>query len=155
EHAGLDLTLTGFDSRELDGLLQSLDARAKHDQPEHFDLDAALADVGRVPLRTEPGDLWVLGRHRPHCGDTPQPETYQRLMVGERAALLATDPPYLVDYTGGDHPSSKADRGRRTKDRHWDEYHDPEVSVDFFVSFLRAALAHCEERVPVYQWHAH
>ncbi|MCK9495477.1 MAG: site-specific DNA-methyltransferase [Dehalococcoidia bacterium] len=151
----IDLTLTGFDTRELDTLLASLDADVRRDQLEQFDIDAALADVERVPLRTEPGDLWVLGRHRLLCGDSTQTATYERLMAGERAALLATDPPYLVDYTGGQHPSSKAIGGRKTKDRNWDEYHDPEVSVDFFVSFLRAALAHCTERVPVYQWHAH
>jgi hypothetical protein len=33
-------------------------------------------------------------------------------MDGMQAALLATDPPYLVDYTGGEHPPSKANRGK-------------------------------------------
>ena len=40
------------------------------------------------------------------------------------------------------------------KDKHWDDYVDPETSVAFFTDFLRIALAHCTERVPVYQWHA-
>lgn len=152
---GLDLTLTGFDAGELDTLLQLLDVRERRDQVEHFDLNAALAEAERIPPRTEPGDVWVLGRHRIICADSTRPETYERLMAGEQAALLATDPPYLVDYTGGDHPASQANRGRPTKNRHWDEYRDPEASVDFFLSFLQAALAHCREGVAVYQWHAH
>ena len=41
---------------------------------------------------------------------------------------MATDPPYLVDYTGGNHPASKGNQGKPSKDKHWDEYVDPEAS---------------------------
>jgi DNA modification methylase len=152
---GIDLGLTGFEEDELTTLIDSLGARDRRTREETFDVDVALAELGQVPARTQPGDVWVLGRHRLICGDSTQPETYARLMQGERASLLATDPPYLVDYTGGDHPPSRANRGRKTKDRNWDEYHDPEASVTFFAGFLQAALPHCIEAVPVYQWHAH
>ena len=74
-------------------------------------------------------------------------------MSGEKATLLATDPPYLVDYQGGNHPQSSVNKPD-VKDKHWDDYVDPETSVAFFADFLRIALQHCVERVPVYQWHA-
>jgi len=74
-------------------------------------------------------------------------------MKGEKAQLLATDPPYLVNYTGGNHPPSRANRPE-TRDKDWDSYKDPETSVGFYVAFLRAALPHLVERAPVYQWHA-
>jgi len=75
-------------------------------------------------------------------------------MAGERASLLATDPPYLVDYQGGNHPQSWANGGRKTKDKHWDDYRDPDAASGFFTDFLRVWLAHSVEGVPVYQWHA-
>jgi hypothetical protein len=38
-------------------------------------------------------------------------------MAGERAALMATDPPYLVGYEGGQHPASEANGGAGAKDK--------------------------------------
>lgn len=76
--------------------------------------------------------------------------------------LLATDPPYLVDYDGTNHPAEhhkkagrkKTKSGNEVGNKHWDDYIDPEASVEFFEAWLRIALEHCVERVPVYQWHA-
>ncbi len=50
---------------------------------------------------TQPGDCWLLGKHRLLCGDATKPEDLQRLMAGETASCLWTDPPYGVNYTGG------------------------------------------------------
>ena len=50
-------------------------------------------------------------------------------MDGKRAALMATDPPYLVDYDGGNHPNTEANGGKwgnPTKEKHWDAYTDHE-----------------------------
>jgi DNA modification methylase len=60
-------------------------------------------DVPELPADpvTQPGDLWLLGPHRLLCGDTTRREDLERLMAGERAACLWTDPPYGVGYVGG------------------------------------------------------
>jgi len=55
-------------------------------------------DPGTRGVRT--GDLWELGGHRLLCGDCTNPEHVRRLMDGERAAMLFTDPPYGIRYTG-------------------------------------------------------
>ena len=47
---------------------------------------------------TQPGDLWVLGRHRLVCGDSTDPETVARVLDGEKPALMVTDPSYGVEY---------------------------------------------------------
>ena len=70
----------------------------------------------------------------------PSAEDVKRLMTGERASLMATDPPYLVDYQGGAHPASEANKGVPGKDKHWDQYVDHEHSVAFYVDFLRVAI---------------
>jgi hypothetical protein len=35
---------------------------------------------------------------------------------------MATDPPYLVDYTGGEHPATRAKQGKANRNKNWDEY---------------------------------
>lgn len=81
-------------------------------------------------------------------------------MAGKRAILMATDPPYLVDYTGGMHPSAskasdkKWEKALSTKDKQWDDYIDHDHSVAFYVDFLRCALdVALAESVAVYQCH--
>ena len=40
------------------------------------------------------GDIWQLGRHRLMCGDSTDRETVDRLMDGQKADMVFTDPPY-------------------------------------------------------------
>ena len=150
----VDLSLSGFSEDELQKLLKSLDARDKRDKIEDFNLEDALATAEAAPV-TQPGDLWLLGDHRLLCGDATNEEDVARLLGGETAALLATDPPYLVDYRGGNHPAAKSRKSRPERDQHWDDYADPEASVTFYQTFLQLGLAHCVPNPPVYQWHAH
>jgi DNA modification methylase len=51
--------------------------------------------------RSKPGELYQLGPHRLLCGDATDPAQVESLMAGERAALLATDPPYGVRLDHG------------------------------------------------------
>lgn len=88
-----DLTLTGFDSREIDAFLRvatRLDADTVDDAPE----------APAVPV-TIPGDVWLMGAHRLICTDATVAANYARLLPdGERADMIWTDPPYNVAYEG-------------------------------------------------------
>jgi len=49
---------------------------------------------------TEPGDIWILGKHRLMCGDSTSLEAVQRLMAATQPAMLFTDIPYNVAFNG-------------------------------------------------------
>ncbi len=51
-----------------------------------------------VETRCKPGDLWLLGEHRLLCGDSTNIQHVERLMNGEKADMVFTDPPYGVSY---------------------------------------------------------
>ena len=150
----VDITLTGFSEDELQKHLKSLESREKRERLETFDLDEAMAAAQAAPV-ARTGDLWLLGDHRLLCGDSIDGGDVGRLMNGEKASLMATDPPYLVDYTGGNHPASKGNQGKPSKDKHWDEYVDPEASVEFYRKFLTLSLEHLKPNSAIYQWHAY
>lgn len=89
--ANYDLTLTGFDQHELDKLL--MDAAATEHDPD------AVPDVPAEPVVRE-GELWLLGNHRLHCGDSTNGVHVGYLLGGSPADMVWTDPPYNVDYEG-------------------------------------------------------
>ena len=93
--ADFDVTLTGFDLKEIDDLFK--DTLKEGVKEDDFDVDAEL----QKPVLTRPGDVWTLGRHRLVCGDSTKAETFELLMAGKRANLVVTDPPYNVNYEGG------------------------------------------------------
>jgi len=142
-----DLAPLGFDAGELDALLQPQTGRSDPDD---------LTELAVEPL-SKPGDLWLLGRHRLLCGDATEAQDVARLMDGKRAALMATDPPYLVNYAGGTHPPTEGNGGKagRAFERHWDTYVDPETSIDFYSAFLTCARQYALTQKPaIYQWFA-
>jgi DNA modification methylase len=90
-----DLTITGFEIAEIDLIIQDHDNEA---EPDALD-DVAPPDAD-APVVTRHGDLWQLDRHRVLCADATQPEAYDRLLAGEAAQMVFTDPPYNVPIGG-------------------------------------------------------
>ena len=139
---------TGLDAEDIRSLLEGAGAAPKGEDP----------GPGEVPEHpvSQLGEVYELGPHRLMCGDSTNLEHVRRLMAGERAALCATDPPYLVDYDGTNHPQSfQAQVNQKVNNKEWDAYKDPAASVDFFANFIAAALAEALVENPAfYQWHA-
>ena len=107
---------------------------------------------------TRPGDLWVLGDHRLLCGSSLDVSDVARLMGGKKAVLFATDPPYLVDYDGTNHPSKK--NSAKDKNKDWSEtygatWDDSSQGPEFYEGFIGTAIEHAiEENAAWYCWHA-
>lgn len=85
-----ELGLLGFAEDELNRLLASGDATGE-----------GLTDEDDIPEPpddpiTQPGDVWVLGKHRLLCGDSSKPADVDRLLDGQVIHLVNTDPPYNV-----------------------------------------------------------
>lgn len=85
-------------------------------------------DADEVPEVKEPfvksGELWLLGNHRLLCGDSTKKEDVERLMNGEEADLVFTDPPYNVNYKSIDGKTIENDS----------------MSDEDFLSFLTSAF---------------
>jgi DNA modification methylase len=80
-----DLSLTAFDSREIDELLAGE--------------GAATAEGAQEPAGeavTKPADLWICRDHRIVCGDATSEEAVDALVRGAVPALMVTDPPYGI-----------------------------------------------------------
>jgi site-specific DNA-methyltransferase (adenine-specific) len=75
-----------------------------------FDLDIdeesaeVVEDDFEAELPAEPkaklGDIYQLGRHRLMCGDSTSVTDVDKLLDGERADMIFTDPPYNVAFNG-------------------------------------------------------
>jgi len=83
-----ELGLTGFSQDDLVRLMEPGGNEGLTD-PDHIPEppDEAI---------TQPGDLWILGKHRLLCGDSSKPEDVDRLLDGAKIHLVNTDPPYNV-----------------------------------------------------------
>ena len=87
-----DVTVTGFEMAEIDLLLGEVEAK-----PDPGDIVPATSPR---PAVTRLGDIWQIGPHRLICGDATDLETSARLLDGERAQMIFTDPPYNVKING-------------------------------------------------------
>src|SRR3979490_144389 len=88
------LEVTGFDMPEIDLLIEGASGGP---EPDANDL---LPPVATGPAVTRPGDTWILGPHRIHCGSALDEAAYRMLMAETRAAVVFTDPPYNVPIDG-------------------------------------------------------
>lgn len=135
EAEAFDLSLTGFDEKELSDLFKTENQDVEDDD---YDLTKALEKASFV----EKGDVWVVGRHRLVCGDATNPEDVNKLMDGKRANLVLTDPPYNVGFKSSDGLTIKNDKQKN------DEFYN------FLFSAFKNMVDHCEHGASAYCFHA-
>ena len=115
----------------------------EEEETEIVEDEAPEVDEDAEPI-TKLGDIWQLGRHRLMCGDSTSIEDVEKLMGGQLADMLLTDPPYNVSYEG------------KTKD-HLTIQNDS-MDNDSFRQFLRDAFTSADAVMKpgavFYIWHA-
>jgi len=90
-----DIDVTGFSIPEIDGLIEGL-----HPEEAGDPADELMPTIAEGPSVCHAGDLWYLGSHRLLCGDARKVEPFEKLMCGEKAQMIFTDPPYNVPIDG-------------------------------------------------------
>jgi DNA modification methylase len=91
----------------------------------------------------------LLGDHRLLCADSTNAKDVARLLDGEKAALCATDPPYLVDYTGERPNDSGKDWTANYREI------DIKDADSFFRRLFRNVISSVAPNAAIYCWHAH
>ena len=94
-----DMDLTGFSSEEIAAL--TIDKTVGLTDPD----DAPEPPVNPV---SEPGDTWLLGKHRIRCGDSTSADDVAALLNGVEPHLMVTDPPYGIGYEYRTHDDQSA-----------------------------------------------
>lgn len=127
-----------------------------------FDIDTIMGDMGRglsgtdedavpeisenEPVVSKRGEVYVLGRHRLMCGDSTKAEDVTRLMAGEKARMVFTDPPWNVAYgeTKKDNPQGYKVRTILNDKMTTDDFHA------FMDAVFRCMVGASEKGCPTY-----
>ena len=123
-----DLSLLGFDDKELDALLS----------PEIVD---GLTDEDAVPdtpiePKTKLGDIYILGNHRLMCGDSNDVNALNKLLEGSIPNAIVTDPPYGIGIDGQKKSISNNPKHKRKHHefRGWDAERPDEGIFNYIVA---------------------
>ncbi len=131
---GFDLDLTGFSADEIAALMPEQIEPGLTDEDE-------VPEVSQTPV-TVLGDVWILGKHRLMCGDSTSIDAVEKLMAGQKADVLFTDPPYGINF--------KPQRG--THDIILNDNLDGAEFDDFLDGVFAAALAVMKPDTYAFVW---
>ena len=135
-----ELLQADFDTEELEDWGLDVDFAIEEEEKEVVEDEVP----EEVETRCKLGDIWQLGSHRLMCGDSTNITDVEKLMNGELADLLITDPPYNVNYEG------------KTKERLTIE--NDKMSDSNFREFLKDAFIAADSVMKAgavfYIWHA-
>ena len=133
-----DIDLLGFDDDFLSGLLEEEPADGLTDEDE-------VPEPPETPV-TVLGDIWQLGNHRLMCGDSTSIDAVEKLMDGNKADMVFTDPPYGVSYTGGHNKKKRSGIIADTL--------EGENLTGLFYGALSAAITVVKDGAAFYVWYA-
>ena len=141
----IDLEMLGFSAEELDGLLNALEPT------EGLTDEDAVPEPPPEPI-TKPGDIWILGKHRLMCGDSTSVDAVDKLMKGQKADMVFTDPPYgMFLDTNYDSMFSNDKNHKKTGNRFDAVKGDHEDFNPEFINTIFATFDYCKE---IFLWGA-
>jgi DNA modification methylase len=142
-----DLSLLGFSEKELSQLviddfdIEEISPVKEYEQKKQSEQPVFNEDIVQEPPQepiTKRGDIWILGNHRLMCGDSTSQDDVAKLMDGQKADMVFTDPPYNIDYQG------VKDKREKIKNDKMDDA--------AFKDFLTQSLYSCETMYVCCSW---
>ena len=118
EDAHFNIDILGFSNKELENYRDEFETN-----DEELEFENEVPDFVENPVARR-GDVWILGDHRLLCGDATSQTDVEKVMDGEKAQMVFTDPPYNVNY-------ESANTGKIINDN---------MSDNEFLTFLIAAF---------------
>ncbi|MDD4450457.1 MAG: site-specific DNA-methyltransferase [Sphaerochaeta sp.] len=132
--------LTGYSAEDLADIIAAMEG-ADDTQDDQAD---AVAIPDNIPM-SKAGDIWNLGQHRLLCGSATDKAAVARLMNGEKAQLVNTDPPYGVSY---ETQSGKFDMIKN------DDLTGDDLMATLLIPAFKNYVEHTEDEAAFYIWHA-
>lgn len=128
------MSIQDIDMSEFEFDMSFLDEEAEIEEDD-FDLEEALEKVEEPKAKI--GDIYQLGNHRLMCGDSTNKEDVSKLMNGEKADMVFTDPPYNIAYKGI--------KDNRT-------IQNDKMKDEDFIEFLQKSIMVCETAYVCCSW---
>jgi DNA modification methylase len=132
-----------WDAEELDAWGLDVPDFGKELEAEEDDFETP---EGGIETDIVLGDLFEIGEHRLLCGDSTDSDAVAKLMNGQKADMVFTDPPYGVSYTGGH--NKKQRKGIES-----DEFQNEDLS-NLFQDSINNACIFSKDTSPFYIWYA-
>ena len=128
-----DLREWGLDDKQLKAWKSDVSALSAMLESDKTNTDAE-PEIDRAAELLEKwgvqtGDLWQIGEHRLLCGDSTKREDVERVLGGERADMVFTDPPYNVASKSRNYAADKSKAMKDLSDSEWDK--DFDISAVF------------------------
>ena len=139
EVEGFDLKLLGFDEKELNALLEPEIVEGLTDEDD-------VPDIPDEP-KSKLGDIYILGDHRLMCGDSTSIDAVEKMMDGDKASLVVTDPPWNVAY--GTNLANNA-QGYKQRTIMNDNFETTQEWEDFLSGFMGNIIAFTMKGCPIY-----
>lgn len=121
-------------------------------QEDNFDIEEELSKISEPG--TKNGDVYLLGVHRLMCGDSTSEEDVSKLMNGQKAKLIFTDPPYNVDYKSQAGYSYDSEKFGSNGQKIFNDDKSDEDCLAFYSAVLKNLYNHSEDEATLYWWFA-
>lgn len=124
-----DMEVTGFSKTEIS---QIFDRYGQEKDPDQCDFEALVESV-KEP-KTKRGDRIVLNNHVILCGDSSLYDDVKLLLRDQMVHLVNCDPPYNVNYLGGNRPKPQTARPKQS--HNWDRIYSDNLSEESYEALL-------------------
>lgn len=145
-----NIELTGFDLPEISSLFDSQNEA----EEDNFNTDEVAQSIEK-PI-TQKGDLIELGKHRIFCGDSSNSSDLKKLIGKDKVNLVHTDPPYNVNYYGGNRPNASS---RPKNSKQWARIYSDNMDQAGYEKWLKKVFQNItpclQKGTPLYIWNGH